>query len=483
MIQTTLFLVFFGFALIAVSWYYRLNVSSRWITSNQVMTTSTNKTKIFTLIPVLDEVGRIEKTVEYFLKSFSHLNHTIVLITTGKEPVVYEQQTVVLIKQINKAKSVNKIICTLPPYLRKNFLSGSVSSAIKQAKCLVEKRPDTIAIVKELAKHPNITHFHYPYATGNMAHQLNYAIKFLNSKPETVIYALYNADSRPDPRTFDWVLNHHKLFGSKVFQQYGSYLKDAQEYSGWSLRSLMLLAAAAWQTRWSIGFEMYHALKQYRIPRSSLFYPLNYCIGHGLFFTPDIYKELDGFSEDTHNEDALFGLELSYLGITITPVPYFDLCETPRSIKSLYLQKSNWYYGPLQAFTYVKKILKRRPDASLPRLFLLTLKLFSHSIYWVVGPTLFVIALLMTVTKSAIINVSLLLIIVITFFVVPNKIAWDVVASFSKIRQRNIFLKQFIGAPMCYIFHGLSAYRTIMLNLLKLFTCKEVIKQKTPSFT
>jgi len=180
-----------------------------------------------------------------------------------------------------------------------------------------------------------------------------------------------------------------------------------------------------WQVRWSIGFELFDALKQFEFKKnpSNFNYPLNYCIGHGLFFTEKIFYDLGGFNEDMHNEDAIFGLELSYNREKIYPIPYFDLADTPNSLKGLHRQKSSWYVGPFHSFKYYRQIVRKKNIVALKeraRLLLLTLKLFNHAIYWIAGPSFLVISFLICITEQSIVLLLLFVSEVILFLALPN---------------------------------------------------------------
>lgn len=433
-----------GFIAIGVFWIVRMLRVMRWCGAHKKISQFDGSQNIIVLIPVLDEAERIGHTAQYFLRHFAHFpNLRIAIITTEAE---YKLQA--------------------------------------PSDCKT-----TIDMARDLCKlSPKIMNIHYPRTDGKMAHQLNYAMQFFLDQPNC-LFAVYNADSRPDPKTLDWIVSTKQQTGYRVFQQYGNYLANSEEFRG-SLAAEVLLAAACWQTRWSIGFELLHALQQ---PKRRLglsiyddvVYPLNYCIGHGLFFTTEIYKEIGGFSETMHNEDAILGLELSYLGERIVPVPFFDVSETPRSIRSLIVQKATWFFGPMQAFTYLFVLLNKRrmcERVRLLRLATLSTKLFSHAVYWVIGPTLFALSIILALIDPTPINFTLVLAEICVFFGVPNTLAWRFASSAVHSPKRNIFLSQLIGGPLCYLFHGLSAYKTLVHFALSAMTGKSISKQKTPAY-
>ena len=146
---------------------------------------------------------------------------------------------------------------------------------------------------------------------------------------DKTLIGVYNADSRPERETIDWVGYQFENSAHRVFQQYGLYTGNISNMERLPNRSV-LVGAALWQTRWSLGFEIFNALKQRCFCRQSgyrLNDPFNYCIGHGLFVTKDIFLKTGGFNESFHNEDAFLGLQLCDMGETIVPVPPNDSAQ------------------------------------------------------------------------------------------------------------------------------------------------------------
>lgn len=432
-----------GFLALSIFWVYKIITSYLWIKEARKITHFIRDKKIFVIIPVLNEAKRITKTIEYFRNTFSHLTMLkIVIVTTEAE------------------------------FNNNNNLEHS---------------ENTIKVVRNLAKlHPNVVHHHYPSSDGKMAHQLNYAIRNIISKNHVkdFLLAIYNADSRPHPKTFDWVLGYmaaHKEV--KVFQQYGNYSQNIHIFKKWKS---ILWSAACWQNRWSIGFELPHALNQFEEKKCFPTFsdPMNYCIGHGLFFKKEVFQRLGGFAEDTHNEDAIFGLELSYLKEPIIPVPYFDISNTPDTLYGLYIQKSNWFFGPLEAFKYVNKIIeKRNGNVNKLKLMVLASKLFLHAVYWIAGPTLMLMALILTLIDFSFEKMVIFFLLLVLFLSITNFLSWLI---FSDTESRTIkiglisFWHNLIGSFPCYLLHGLSAYRTLIRVIVFKITNKTIQKERTP---
>ena len=260
---------------------------------------------------------------------------------------------------------------------------------------------NTIDIIRRYQKQYSWIKMYQCPVPGVMAHQLNHAIRAFqreDDKPNNVLYALYNVDSVISVSALSWVCARYASAQDRrvIYQQYGCYAKNWRNVAEqpWHLRGI-LRANMLWQTRWSVGFEIPHAL----MGRSrGKVWMLNYCIGHGLFFNDEVYRLVGGFEEETQNEDAMFGLQACLNNIAIIPVPELELADSPDMVASLLRQKTTWIYGPAQAWTYRRLILKRRPNLRIAdriRLTVLSLQLFEHSLRWVIVPALMLLGLLL----------------------------------------------------------------------------------------
>ena len=425
--------------------------ADRWTKENAAVAPAGGKRTLYVFIPILDEVRRIPGTVAHFMHSFSHLDVKIVLITTEHEFVILKERS-----------------------------AEGVDSAGK----------NTINVARELAaQYPNVLWMHYPETHRKMADQLNFAIRKVFSERSNIhdntLCAVYNADSKPHPRTLDWVLGTQDKYHASVFQQYGNYLGNAARIS----RSPLLLAAAVWQTRWSIGFELPHAIHALRFPywkrTWSLSQPFNYCIGHGLFFTKKIFLKLGGFDERTHNEDAIFGLKLSYLKERIVPIPYFDESETTDSARSLYGQQASWFLGPLYAFSY-RRIITERAGRDFPRdpvlLTVLCAKLFSHAIYWLIGPAALFTMIAVAIFFPGALMIGAAVSAWASFLVIPHYLALriirrdDAAVGVSRLAAHASAL---FGTLPFYAIHGLGAFRGLVMGAGHLMFNKVPRKTKT----
>jgi cellulose synthase/poly-beta-1,6-N-acetylglucosamine synthase-like glycosyltransferase len=446
MLESLVAIITLGFVYELVSWCYRIAYSYHWVRQERSRHRRRRiAPQTLILIPVLFESDILEKTTAYFRDVFvaGRDNVSVVFITAEKEK-----------------------LAVLAP-------------------------DDTIAVAKRMADgNRNFLHLHFPGRDGKMAHQLNYAVRRLIENGligEKTLIGIYNADSRPEPETIAWVGYQLESGPYRVFQQYGLYTGNLSNLERLPNRSV-LVAAALWQTRWSLGFEIFNALKQRRFCRQSdrrLNNPFNYCIGHGLFVTKDIFLKTGGFNESFHNEDAFLGLQLCDMGETIVPVPYFDISESPDSVGALYKQKANWFLGPLQAFSYANNIWPRSSPALFRKIRLLALsgKLFSHALFWIAGPTLMVFVIVVSLAK---LNATLLLSAVaasFAFLIVPGYLAYALTRDFCpahrNIKDRAILGLLAKGVTICYLLHGASAYKGLVKYARFLIGRTNMEKEKT----
>lgn len=402
-----------GFTVLSLLWMMRI-VKSTFILRKMrsTNTKAQNTIDFYILLPVLNENSRLREFVSYYLDSLlpSYSNLHLVIITTEKEKYLY---------------------------------SGS----------------KTISIAEQLAKkHNSISHLHAPNQTGAMAHQLNYTVKKL---PDNSICVVYNADSRPEPQTFRWVSSRVNIGVNQAFQQYGLYLKNTNFLLKQKMNRI-LLANAYWQCRWSLGFEFYRAhVAQSRHTLQLLLRPFSYCIGHGIFMTTNLIKSIR-FSEATVNEDAILGLELTRNNVALSPVPFFDIADSPDSVKSIFVQKSVWFQGPYQSMLYYK-LLKGTKIS--PLLLLNSIKLFFHALYWVLGPFLAVVLFIAVVVSPE--NI-LLLVPPVVFIVLPTvvvKIIFErIIPSSCQYSKQVHYMSLILGSIPAYIVHGAAAIRGIVLS-------------------
>jgi hypothetical protein len=282
------------------------------------------KNKIVILIPALREQKSINQTLQYFLRITQKLkNLKIVIITTEREN-----------EKSFKGLSTRQL----------------VNLFIKQEKC-----------------NQKIANIHYPRRDGYMAHQLNYAIGELKSQKKidlNTILAIYNADSRPNPSTFSYILNQNNCLKKEtVWQQSAIFLKNFKKYSDFKniFHALFLKTNSLLQTRWTLTHEIPRLLRVSSGDKFLQKYANAHCVGHGLFIKLRTLNKIGGFSEKSVTEDLFIGYLLRAHGIDISPIPYLELADSPENFKASMRQKYVWFWGPMSYLTYFNHFKKYSP--------------------------------------------------------------------------------------------------------------------------
>lgn len=369
----------------------RVRKSSNLLKKDYEFKEKLNET-ITIIIPAMNEVNNVEKSVSYF-KGMKNLCN-IIYVTTSKE----------------KSKATYQKI--------KEEIKNQKTSNIAVIDC--------------------------PNTEGTMATQLNYIIKNLNSKD---IFAIYNIDSKPERKTFEYVLENIK---ENIVLQQVSYFDD-------SLRGIMK-SAENWQNRWSIVYEMARYSNNKKIQ-------FKYCIGHGLFMRKEIIEKVGYFSESEINEDNDFGYRLNINNIDIKPIPFMEQADFAKTKKIYIKQQSTWVNGPLYAFSYYKNNNK-----SFKNLLLAILN-FKAFISWWLFPLLCYSSLICSTYMNIYIFLFNLLLIIIYVSGI-NFLANKLLIEIGYIKQE--YKLTIVSDLLFFMVHSFGSY----ITLYKLFTGKNNIKNK-----
>lgn len=341
-------MLIFLFFIICCLQTVRMYFSYDFLNNNNLKKYKNQKRKMFLLIPVYNEQKVIKESVEHF-SQFADDDTHVVFITTDKE---------------NKNNS----------------------------------HPTTRDILETLSSHYYFEIINCPIKTNAvMAHQLNYAIKQIYKKyKNNFTLGVYNVDSRINKNTLLAAKEQLNTKKKSVVQQYTIYNVPSQS---------VLSHISLWQTRWTLHFELGRLLFDKKILRHiykkyvffQVLRPFHYVIGHGLFMDYVTWKDVSGFPQDEPNEDAFMGLMLYFNNYEINTIPILEYAEIAQSIKIYLKQQSVWFNGPLFAFRYLQKALSCKSNGNIKRkkiensflfAFLGATKLYSHAIYWLLGPIL-----------------------------------------------------------------------------------------------
>ena len=300
--------------------------------------------QICVILPAYKEQSVIEETMEYFAE-LPYPNLKVIVVTTDKEKPEDE--------------------------------SATTMDIVKQAteRLNQESEEDVFSWV------------HYPHADGGMKEQVNYAVTdFSESLPEEdwgrSYIAVYNADSKPNPKTLEVFNAMVQKEGVEVAVQNSVHFSNFDQLP-FNPSGILLKAASVFQNRWSME-EISMQRKQAKFWESrdtpldtpdTLREKLAYCIGHGSFFRLDIWNDAGGFPQDCELDDLPLGFLLSCKGVSIKPIPLLESCETPTNIRDLINQKANWYRMMIGYMDPRRAALDRELDSHF-RIDFLTFKSF-----------------------------------------------------------------------------------------------------------
>jgi hypothetical protein len=349
--MTILFILIFIFAFQGIRTLAALFSSLHFFKKNQKIIAYKEigtEIRFFIFIPCLSEQKNIRATLAYFQDICKSLRGicSIYTVTTGKE-----------VKLENTDTTWDVIASEI---LNKNYT--------------------------------NVYNIHDPYEKGFVSHQLNYAINDLKEKnlinPSDYI-VVYNADSRPHPNTFNWVLNDIQKNGPVVYQQLSTVFKNFDDF-GNSFGGLLLKTFAVLQTRFSFVHELPRLRRTISTHSFTREYSNAHCITHGLFIPYNTFENLGKFSENTMTEDLFLGFLIRATGNQIQPIPYLENIDSPTNIWKNMRQKYIWYWGPMNYpyyyLQYTKNFLGNKN--SIKAFVLMLQGLFSAVAWALSGPLL-----------------------------------------------------------------------------------------------
>lgn len=347
----------------------------------------------------------------------------------------------------------------------------------------------TYEILKELIKNDDkIFLCNYPQKTGVMAHQVNYAIKEIEKyrfNHEKIIIGVYNADSKINVETIEYVLEKEENKNENedvCYQQYSWYkLCNNSKHKG------IIASASLWQTRWSLTFEIFRVKQQEWIntiyekvnrfktlrPFNKILYivfeKMNYVIGHGFYMDIDLLHKIGGFPENTINEDAFLGYIINNKNIKIDAISYLEKADFAPSIPVYIKQQTTWVNGPIYAFEYLKlyKNNNKLKISEKIRAFILAIKLFLHFVYWLASPYILLFVLPILLYKFYYI-LGLIMAILIILLELPftHYLVRRVIISNITEKEKCELAKPSVYCIIFFIVHSFGAIRNIYLQAI-----------------
>ena len=371
--------------------------SHRYLLKNNKINKSAVRNSVILLVPIYQEAQIIDQTFNYFHQIVDKLNIKIIFITTEVEGSIYTNKT----------------------YLSVKKLTG---------------------------KNNNIVLEHYPKIRGSKASQLNLVME--KYKDQTDYFAIFDADSRPDIRGIQYVMQAAKK--TNVFQMPSVYLPHQSN-------TLSSQSMANFQTRWSYCFEIPKWRTWQDQPHRS---QVMYVVGHGLFVQTDIR-----FSEQTIAEDLELGYRLSAQRATLSVVPFFDYALVPRKFTTTIIQSSRWYYGELLApATFWKHV--RISNNAVQYIYRCVIR-YAQILLWMLGPILIIASLITAASHPLLLTVDLATI----------GIYWLIHALICSYRQASY--SSLILMPFKLVINGLGPMLCVVYTILDLLKIREFHFLKT----
>lgn len=382
------------------------------------------------LIPALREQKRIAETLKYFLDNFKSKNIKLTVITTQRE---FEKNF--------EGKSTNQIV---KDFLKKNNCASFINV------------------------------LDYPDAKGKMTHQLNYAVERVKGD---CFIAIYNADSRPNIHTFDYVSSMVNKEKAEVFQQPAIFVKNYKKLNPFLRTSAIL------QSRWTFAHEITRLLRQ-SVSSNKFFrkYAYAHVVGHGLIIKKDVLEKVGRFPTGTMTEDLFLGYLLRSRGYNIFPIPFLELADSPETIKGLWNQKYVWFWGPMKSIEYFIHVFKNKAmleiKSLLPPFVFMLEGLQSASAWLLSGPLVFVLLLAPFFTQSLFL-ISISYLSIFTYGPLQYMIFYFLNAKhIKKYRLKEIINIGVLSIP-AIIFNSIPPYLSILGELRSKTTKQEVHKPKT----
>ncbi len=321
-----------------------------WLQKNEIKHNKTkfSKDSFIICIPMLREQNIIQSTLEYFSKlNYPKNKYKVIIVTTAKE------------KRKTQELSTTYELAKLYSFKINNRLGTNLIKIVNYS------------------------------GEGNlMSHQINHVIKKVTKIKKNLksIFAVYNADSRPNLNTLNAIsetlYRYQKSTGviPNIIQQSSIFSLNYNSLPR-SLSGYILRAAAVFQTKWTLIHELSRFRKQSQKSinknknlLSELFdTQLSHCVGHGLFVRLDLLSK-EFLPTETLNEDLPFGYYQCCKREPILPFYMLENSEVPSSFGSLINQKRVWFFPYLEYTKCQKRVIKLKRYKSLLEVYLLTLQ-------------------------------------------------------------------------------------------------------------
>lgn len=387
----------------------------------------------------------IINTLQHFLKLIER-NHNVKLLVVTTQKEDYEKQKSLFLKD-QLIRDLNKNIKDQRLFLKYNKVLSKeeIKDILKYRKCeyifeiiadKIKNSKTTNILIQEFIKNNNLEdklyHFHYPYNEGIMADQLNYVLNnFMFENEKQYYFAVYNADSIPNIKTINEIIENIKInYYPKVIQQYSVPL------SNWNEISNLMRGFAIYQS----NFELRYGLINASLPSDFLY---TYVVGHGMYLRVDSLKKIGGFNTKYWCEDIYMSYILRNNKIPIYPIHTLEIMQSPCCLSILAKQNAVWFRTSFECLKIVKDVFIRNKKIDLNSIGWIIQRI-RMNITWIFLPISFLYTIMVSIINGSIIMLSVAVLSYIIMIFLEYGSTIKLIEKLEKIRIKNKF-KVFIG--------------------------------------
>lgn len=454
--------------------------------------------KYYIIIPVLRE----QKIISQTLKNFATINgnYRLIFVTTQKEDadkikirqnLIKIKRKVIFCNSLNRFQELTIGIFTYKESKKVfNKLIG-VNGLKKRWQIILnefDNKKHTREVLSDQIKknnYKNVEVLDYPGKKGLMAHQLNYACRYImeNNNPKKTFALIYNADSQISKNIIKLIEKFFFLHPeARVIQQSSMFLTNQNEmpntFTGHILKSVAFL-----QSRWTLTHELPRIISQ-----STTYYGEitegAHVVGHGLCIRIDSLDKAGFFPTSYINEDVPLGYILRLNGEKIFPFPVLENSESPNTINSMFTQYRTWFYGVMYYPLYMSRALRNKKYSKI-KIFLWGFKYIIRALIWLLSSFVWLFLFIYPLFLNKY-NILVMVIIIfifygpISFFLLKTLVnKYSTIIYDKEYKKIEINLLTYVSSFAAYITHSFGPILAVFDYINKIVFNSQIIKNKT----
>lgn len=470
-------------------------------------------------IPMLREQRVVSETLRYFSQlDYPKDMYQIIVVTTAKEIAEKskrEKYLAELARDISLGRSFpviqKKYLCLLPDdqlkIIQKEYQLKNYKIILKELSDVYKDLPTTFDLATKEAnlinsqfKNKIVTVMNYPHRGGVMSHQINYVVRKILKSKENInsIFAVYNADSRPNKNTLKYVTYAFKEFENEtgvrpnIVQQSSLFTLNYNKFPS-SLSGFALKAASLFQTKWTLVRELtrfrLQSNKVVKVNNNFIFKIFNteisHCVGHGLFVRFRLLAN-EYLPTETINEDLPFGYYQCCKGEPILPLPILENSESPETLNSLMNQKRFWFTPYLEYLNCRERVLRLGKYRSKLEVEILTFQAELTGLIWILQSFVLFVPLVIGLYLNNLLIIIVWIIGIFLYWFIPINIIYRNLKNLENIAGKAISKINFLDFVLTSFFglyilltHSFGPILCVRDFALAKFINKPIIKLKT----